>query len=59
MLPMVILALILLVALIFFTEGDVLGGVFEVFPWGGATRKKEERGAQWSLSEGPWRRKGP
>jgi hypothetical protein len=44
-LPMLILALLLLAALIFFAEGDVLGG-FEVFPWGGATRKKEERGAQ-------------
>lgn len=45
-LPMVILALVLLVALFFITEGDVLGGVFEVFPWGGATRQKEEREAQ-------------
>ena len=45
-LPMVILALVLLVALIFITEGDVLFGVCEVFPWGGARRAKEERGAQ-------------
>lgn len=44
-LPMVVLALVLLVALFIITEGDVLG-VFEVFPYGGATRKKEERRAQ-------------
>lgn len=57
-LPMVILSLVVLVALFFFADVDVLG-VFEVFPWGGATRKKDERGAQWSLLEESSRRKDP
>ena len=43
-LPMLILAVVMLVALFFLTEGDILAGVSEVFPWGGDTRKKEESG---------------
>ncbi len=45
-LPMLILAVAMLVALFFLTEGDILAGVSDVFPWGGQTRKKEESGVQ-------------
>ncbi|MBF6613494.1 MAG: hypothetical protein IVW55_10240 [Chloroflexi bacterium] len=45
-LPMLILVVVMLVALFFLTEGEILAGVSDFFPWGGDTRKKEERGTR-------------
>jgi hypothetical protein len=49
-LPMVLLVVIVLVGLLFWTEGDLLfwtegdalAGVFEVFSWDGEKRRKSE-----------------
>ncbi len=41
-LPMVLLVVIVLVGLLFWTEGDALAGVFEVFSWDGEKRRKSE-----------------
>lgn len=41
-LPMVILVVIVLVGLLFWTEGEVLANVFDVFSWGGERRRKPQ-----------------
>lgn len=41
-LPMVILVVIVLVGLLFWTEGEALANVFDVFSWGGEKRRKPE-----------------
>ena len=45
-LPMLIFVVFMLMALLFLTEGEILADGFEVFFWGGGTRKKEDREAQ-------------
>ena len=41
-LPMVILVVLVLVGLLFWTEGEVLAYVFDVFSWGGEKRRKPQ-----------------